>query len=69
MPALSAVNDCATSGALPPRMAAMILSSLTPPTILTVDVGVLRLERRDASLKTFSSALREADPQRDVRGL
>src|ERR1700749_2135727 len=38
-PVLSAVNDCATSGALPPRVEAMILSSEMPPTTFTLMLG------------------------------
>src|SRR3954470_9975591 len=54
-PALSAENDCATSGALPPRLAATILSSLMPPTTLTVTPGFFASKPFTASLKTFSS--------------
>ena len=39
LPLLSAVNDCVTSGAVPPRMAATILSSLIPPTVFTAIAG------------------------------
>src|SRR3954451_15176051 len=39
LPRLSVVNDSATSGALPPRIACTILSSLTPPMLLTVMFG------------------------------
>src|SRR5690349_20581404 len=38
-PVLSAVKDCATSGEFPPRMAAMILSSLLRPPTFTVRFG------------------------------
>src|SRR5215211_2645995 len=34
-PVLSELNDCATSGALPPRIAATILSSFVPPITFT----------------------------------
>src|SRR3954451_11059659 len=54
-PVLSAVNDWATSGALPPRIAAMILSSLTPPTTLTVIHGWLSWKSATACLTTPSS--------------
>ena len=54
---LSAVNDCATSGELPPRMAAMILSSLTPPTTLTVIHGCDWWKASTACLTTPSSRL------------
>ena len=54
-PALSALNDCATSGALPPRLAAMILSSLMPPTTLTVTPGFFASKPLTASLNTRSS--------------
>src|SRR6478736_9527573 len=56
-PVLSAVNDCATSGELPPRMAAMILSSLTPPTTLTVIHGCDWWKAATACLTTPSSRL------------
>src|SRR3954468_21698717 len=54
-PELSAVNDCATSGALPPRLAAMILSSLMPPTTRTFTPGWSASKSFTASLKTLSS--------------
>src|SRR3954465_708269 len=54
-PVLSAVNDCATSGELPPRMAAMILSSLMPPTTLTVIHGCVRWKAATVCLITPSS--------------
>src|SRR5919201_49546 len=56
-PVLSAVNDCAASGALPPRIAAMILSSLIPPTLLTVIHGWVAWKAATAWLTTPSSRL------------
>src|SRR3954463_5458271 len=38
-PVLSVENECATSGELPPRAAAMILSSSTLPSTFTVILG------------------------------
>src|SRR3954451_14589686 len=54
-PVLSALNDCTASGALPPRIAAMILSSLTAPTVLTVIHGCVRWNWSTACLTTPSS--------------
>ena len=54
-PVLSALNDCTTSGALPPRIAAMILSSLMPPTVLTLMSGVRASKSSTACLITPSS--------------
>src|SRR5919197_3317238 len=56
-PVLSAVNDCATSGALPPRIAPMSLSWLIPPTLLTVIPGWLAWKAGTAWLTTPSSRL------------
>src|SRR3954447_25019098 len=56
-PVLSAVKDCATSGELPPRMAAMILSSLMPPTTFTVMLGCAWWNASTACWTTPSSRL------------
>src|SRR3954453_4529677 len=56
-PVLSAVKDCATSGELPPRMAAMILSSLMPPTTFTVMLGRAWWNASTACWTTPSSGL------------
>src|SRR4051794_33698349 len=54
-PALSAEKDWATSGDLPPRLAAMILSSLMPPTTLTLICGFAFSNSATAFLMTPSS--------------
>src|SRR3954454_16509548 len=63
-PELSAVKDWATSGALPPRLAAMILSSLMPPTTRTFTPGFCFSNPLTVSLKTFSS--RSVNPTQSV---
>ena len=52
---LSVENDRATSGALPPRIAATILSSLMPPTLLTFTPGFACSNRATTPLMIFSS--------------
>ena len=52
---LSELNDCATSGALPPRIAATILSSFVPPTTLTWIPGCLASKSRTTALRVWSS--------------
>jgi hypothetical protein len=54
---LSVENEIATSGALPPRIAAMILSSLTAPTLLTVIHGYLAWKSFRTPSSTPSSRL------------
>ena len=54
-PMLSAEAESATSGALPPRIAAMILSSLIPPTLSTVTFGYFFSKAAMFWLKTPSS--------------
>ena len=66
---LSVLKDCTTSGALPPRIAAMILSSLIPPTLLTVIHGYLRVEVRQRRVDHAELALGEAVPDGDLTGL
>src|SRR4051794_527036 len=63
-PVLSALKDCTASGALPPRIAAMILSSLTAPTVLTVMFGCALWNAATASLTTPSS--RCSNPTQNV---
>src|SRR3954451_9606674 len=55
LPVLSVENDCAMSGALPPRIAATILSSLIPPTVLTFTPGCARSKPATTPLMIFSS--------------
>src|SRR3954471_8470141 len=55
LPVLSVENDCAMSGALPPRMAATILSSLIPPTVFTFTPGCARSKPATTPLMIFSS--------------
>src|SRR3954467_13766488 len=55
LPVLSVENDCAMSGALPPRIAATILSSLIPPTVLTLTPGFARSKSATTPLMIFSS--------------
>ena len=55
MPTLADVNELTTSGAFPPRRAAMILSSLIPPTTLTVTAGLLLSYSAATFLNSLSS--------------
>ena len=55
---LSEEKECATSGALPPRIAATILSSFTPPTTFTRTFGCCLLEVGDDALDHAELALR-----------
>jgi len=52
---LSEVNDCATSGAFPPRIAATILSSFVPPITLTWIPGFLVSKSLTTFLNVISS--------------
>ena len=54
-PVLSVLNESVTSGALPPRSAATILSSLTLPTLSTVTFGFCFSKSSMTPLKTSSS--------------
>jgi hypothetical protein len=54
-PVLSVENECATSGELPPRAAAMILSSSTPPRTFTVIFGFFLWKSSVTPLITPSS--------------
>src|SRR4051812_36276001 len=54
-PVLSVENECATSGELPPRAAAMILSSSTLPSTFTVILGFALWKSATTPLITFSS--------------
>jgi len=54
-PVLSDENDCATSGAFPPRIAATILSSFVPPTTFTWMPGCAFSKSATTALKVFSS--------------
>jgi hypothetical protein len=54
-PVLSVENECATSGELPPRAAAMILSSSTLPSTFTVILGFCLWKSATTPLITFSS--------------
>src|SRR3954465_1296462 len=54
-PVLSVENECATSGELPPRAAAMILSSSTAPRTFTVILGFFLWKSATTPLITFSS--------------
>src|SRR6187551_978895 len=54
-PVLSVENECATSGELPPRAAAMILSSSTAPSTSTVILGFCLWKSATTSLMTPSS--------------
>src|SRR5215212_10435526 len=54
-PVLSVENECATSGEFPPRAAAMILSSSTAPSTLTVIFGFFLWKSSVTSLITPSS--------------
>ena len=55
MPTFDEVNELTTSGALPPRSAAMILSSLMPPTTLTSTAAFLRSYLAATFLNSLSS--------------
>ena len=55
MPTFADVNELTTSGALPPRSAAMILSSLMPPTTLTSTAAFLRSYSATTFLNSLSS--------------
>src|SRR4051794_13326642 len=54
-PVLSVENECATSGELPPRAAAMILSSSTAPSTSTVILGLCLWKSATTPLMTPSS--------------
>src|SRR5437868_9985727 len=54
-PVLSEEKDWATSGALPPRIAATILSSLVPPTTFTWTPGWAASKSLTTALNVFSS--------------
>src|SRR3954468_726623 len=55
LPVLSVEKDWATSGALPPRIAATILSSLMPPMVLTFTPGCARSKSATTPLIALSS--------------
>src|SRR5689334_11797276 len=55
LPVLSVEKDWATSGALPPRIAATILSSLIPPMVLTLTPGCARSKSATTPLMVLSS--------------
>src|SRR4051794_5992466 len=65
LPRLSVLNDSATSGALPPRIDLMILSSSMPPTLLIVTFGCAVWNRWSALVKIPSS--RPVKPLHTVR--
>src|SRR3954452_19266453 len=54
-PMLSPTFETATSGGLPPRMAAVVLSSLMPPTLLTLIDGCVFWKSAITPLKIFCS--------------
>src|SRR3954454_18474100 len=54
-PMLSLTLETATFGALPPRMAATVLSSLMPPTLFTLIAGWVFWKSAITPLKTFCS--------------
>ena len=64
-PVLSVLNESVTSGALPPRSAATILSSLTLPTLSTETFGFCFSNLSMIELKTSSS--RPVKPLQIVR--
>src|ERR1700750_1472522 len=64
LPVLSVENDCAMSGALPPRIEATILSSLMPPTVLTFTPGFARSKSATTPLMILSS--RAVNPTHSV---
>ena len=55
MPTFADVNELTTSGELPPRSAAMILSSLMPPTTSTSTAAFLRSYSAATFLNSLSS--------------
>src|SRR6185312_6468851 len=55
LPVLSVEKDWAMSGALPPRIAATILSSLMPPMVLTFTPGFACSKRATTPLMILSS--------------
>src|SRR3954466_16093114 len=63
-PVLSVENECATSGELPPRAAAMILSSSTLPRTFTVILGFFLWKSSVTPLMTSSS--RSENPVQSV---
>src|SRR3954452_4384091 len=69
LPVLSVENDCAMSGALPPRIAATILSSLIPPTVLTFTPGCARSKPATTPLMVFSSRWVKPTQRVTVAGL
>src|SRR4051812_33854461 len=54
-PMLSLTLETATLGALPPRMAATVLSSLMPPTLFTLIAGLVFWKSAITPLNTFCS--------------
>src|SRR4051812_3148602 len=64
LPVLSVEKDCATSGALPPRIAATILSSLMPPTVFTFTPGCACSKSATTRLIVLSS--RAVNPTQSV---
>src|SRR3954451_14731056 len=54
-PMLSLTFETATSGGFPPRMAATVLSSLIPPTLLTLIAGCVFWKSAITPLKIFCS--------------
>src|SRR4029453_7622483 len=54
-PVLSELNECATSGALPPRIAATILSSFVPPITFTLMPAWVASKSFTTALSVFSS--------------
>src|SRR4051794_30731377 len=64
LPVLSVEKDWATSGALPPRIAATILSSLMPPMVLTFTPGCARSKSATTPLIALSS--RAVNPTHSV---
>ena len=65
-PVLSDEKESATSGALPPRIAATILSSFTPADAVDVDVRVQLLEGLDQLVEDADLALPGVNPLQTV---